>query len=180
MQPSAHHAVGRPAAIRALEALGIVWPAAALSPLLAQSAALISASGSTQAHEERPSQADALALAQYRHAYGAALSEARRAFAGANGWRLAVSPFSVDQLRTGRPGRRAADYAAPSLADLAFPHPDAVEYFRTARRRPVALVLHSERDITPAPIAGVSLVQLPASWFSPRGATAYLLARVSR
>jgi hypothetical protein len=159
-----------------LETVGVTWPAHRLAGPIARVRALVSAWGSLQTREDSPSPADLLAGDQYGRAYAAALCEARTAFAGANGWRLAASPFSADQLRTGRQGRLPCDYAAPIVAELTGVHLGSVDYFRTARRRPVGVVLHLEGAVTPAPIAGLSLVQLPASWFSPRGATAYLLA----
>jgi len=167
--------VGPAAALRALEVLGVVWPAAELEPLLAQSAALVSAWSCLRPEDRQVHPADHLAAAHYLHSWGEVFDAARTVFAHANHWRVSPTPFSLEQLQCGRRHRQPQDYTAPSWGEVLGVSPGALDFLRGADRRPAALILHAVEDLR-CTIAGLRLARLPASWWSPRASSAYVVA----
>ncbi|HWG75803.1 MAG TPA: hypothetical protein VN660_03320 [Steroidobacteraceae bacterium] len=107
-------------------------------------------------------------------------SRLREAFARAHGWRISLSGFSVDQLRTGRTARRWNEF---SYYRGVIDHPD---YFRTPGKpsRPAAIITHTYASLDDCIefTAGESITAklLPESWYYPGGTIAVLFTKNER
>jgi hypothetical protein len=100
----------------------------------------------------------------------------RKVFASARGWLISKRPFSLEQLRTGRMGRRSI--LERGVWDPAVDH---CEYYLWPDKTPAALVSHAyvewERCVAFARKEQLDVAQLPDSWHCPGGALAIVFTR---
>lgn len=103
------------------------------------------------------------------------------ALAAGLGLSVARQDFTLDQLLTGRPGRKNSDYGAGMQTALV----DHPAYLRHRQRpyRPAAIVSHSyasdETILSRARAAGLAVQFLPDSAYLPDGCAAFLLTPIS-